>query len=92
MSDRLRQPQQGGQALPAGTEQADRAFYSPYLSAHEAVRYLRLGSLGSLYRLCREHRLPYGRRGKTYIFDVRKIDRWVEATGSGADFLRRKVG
>ena len=92
MSDTLRQQQQGGQPLPARTEQADRPFHSPYLLAHEAVHYLRLNSLGSLYHLVREHRLPYGRRGRTYIFDTRKIDRWVEVSGSGSDFLRRKVG
>lgn len=65
---------------------------SPYRTAHEAVEYLRLGSLNALYRLIREHRLPYGRRGRTYIFDVRKIDRWVDASGSGAVGSLRKVG
>lgn len=91
MSDRLRQDQQGGQALPASAQHSDRAFHSPYLTAHEAVDYLRLGSLNALYRLVHEHRLPFGRRGRTYIFDTRKIDRWVESTGSGAEFLRRRA-
>ncbi len=65
-------------AQPKPTRQVD----SPYLTALEAVAYLRLGSLTALYRLAKDHRLPYGRRGRLYIFDTRKIDRWVESSGS----------
>jgi excisionase family DNA binding protein len=54
---------------------------SPYLTAQETVAYLRLGSLTALYRLIREHRLPYGRRGRAYLFDTRKLDRWVDSLG-----------
>lgn len=63
---------------------APRQIDSPYLNAADAVTYLRLGSLQALYRLVTEHQLPFGRRGRIYIFDTRKIDRWIEHSGSGA--------
>ena len=51
---------------------------TPYLTAREAVAYLKLGSLSALYRLIREHRLPYGRVGRSYRFHTAHVDRWVE--------------
>lgn len=58
-----------------------RQIQSPYLTAHEAIPYLRLNSLRGLYRLIKEHGLPYGRRGRIYLFDTRKLDRWIEMAG-----------
>lgn len=69
---------------------------SPYLTVKEAVSYLRLGSESALYRLIREHRLPYGRRGRIYLFDTRKLDRWIESNGlveqeSASTFGRKRA-
>lgn len=65
---------------------------SPYLTAAECVQYLRLGSLNALYRLVNEHRMPYGRRGRIYLFDTRKLDRWVESCGVVEMVGRRRAG
>lgn len=61
--------------------QLTRSIDSPHLTAHEAVEYLRLGSLSALYRLVREHRLPFGRAGKHYRFHKQHLDRWLEVVG-----------
>lgn len=50
---------------------------SPYKTAREAVDYLRLTSLSSLYHLIRQQGLPHVRRGGRYLFDVRELDRWL---------------
>jgi excisionase family DNA binding protein len=82
--------QQGSKPLPATSEQLDRALHvahrpreiaSPYLTAKECVAYLRLPSLQALYRLITDHQLPYGRRGRIYLFDTRTLDRWIEMGG-----------
>jgi len=73
--------QQRGQPLTALPQHPQRTLDSPYLSAQECVQYLRLPSLRALYRLIAEHGLPYGRRGRIYLFDVRKLDRWIEMGG-----------
>jgi excisionase family DNA binding protein len=41
----------------------------PYLTAHEAMAYLRVNSQSALYRLIREHRMPFLRIGRLYRFD-----------------------
>jgi excisionase family DNA binding protein len=65
---------------------------SPYLTAAEAIAYLKLGSESALYRLIREHRLPNCRRGRLYLFDRRELDAWVHGHGSALEFTRaRKV-
>jgi len=60
------------------------AIPSPYLTAAEAQAYLRLGSANALYRLVREHGLPYCRKGRHYLFDRRDLDAWIHNTGSSA--------
>lgn len=72
-------------------EPKPRHVDTPYLTAHECVIYLRLGSLRALYRLLNEHQLPHGRRGRIYLFDKRKLDRWVESCGIADSFGRRKA-
>lgn len=72
-----------------------RQVESPYLTAREAVEYLRLSSVRALYGLVAEHGLPYGRRGRIYLFDKRKLDRWIEMGGrveqeSASVFGRRR--
>lgn len=54
---------------------------TPYMTAHETVEYLKLGSLTALYRAVHEHGLPYGRIGKHYRFRADHIDRWIEVRG-----------
>ena len=63
---------------------------SPYLTAAEAIAYLKLGSKKALYRLINEHRLPYCRRGRLYLFDVRDLDAWVHGHGSAIEWARAK--
>jgi excisionase family DNA binding protein len=61
---------------------------SPYLTAAEAIAYLKLHSSSALYRLIREHRLPVCRRGRLYLFDTREIDAWVHGHGSAIEWTR----
>lgn len=65
---------------------------SPYLTAAEAIAYLRLGSQSALYRLVREHRLPFCRRGRLYLFDTRELDAWVRNYGSAIERARAERG
>jgi excisionase family DNA binding protein len=66
---------------------------SPYLTAREAIAYLKLGSESALYRLVREHRLPFCRRGRLYLFDTREVDAWVHQYPSAIEYARaqRKI-
>jgi excisionase family DNA binding protein len=75
-----------------------RQIVSPYLTAAEAIDYLKLGSDSALYRLIREHKLPTCRRGRLYLFDVREVDAWahghesaIEQTRSSIQLSRKKV-
>lgn len=48
-----------------------------YLTPAELMAYLRLGSQSALYRLIREHRLPFRRIGRLYRFDREDVDAWA---------------
>ena len=61
---------------------------TPYLTAAEAISYLRLGSRSALQRLIIEHRLPCCRRGRLYLFDTRELDAWLHGHGSALDWAR----
>jgi excisionase family DNA binding protein len=61
---------------------------SPYLTAREAIAYLRLGSQSALYRLVRQHALPFCRRGGRYLFDTRELDAWVHGHRSAIEWAR----
>jgi excisionase family DNA binding protein len=61
---------------------------SPYLTAAEAMTYLRLGSRSALQRLIVEHRLPCCRRGRLYLFDTRELDAWLHGHASALDGAR----
>jgi excisionase family DNA binding protein len=61
---------------------------SPYLTAAEAIAYLKLGSQSALYRLVREHRLPFCRRGRLYLFDTREVDAWAHGHDSAIEMAR----
>jgi len=63
---------------------------SPYLTAREAIAYLRCGSQSALYRLIREQRLPFCRRGRLYLFDRRELDAWLHGYDSLLEQLRSK--
>jgi len=61
---------------------------SPYMTAHEAIEYLRLGSTNALYRLVREHRLPCCRVGRQYRFDRREVDAWAHGYNGALEQTR----
>ena len=61
---------------------------SPYLTAREAIVYLKLGSRSALQRLIVEHRLPTCRRGGRYLFDTRELDAWLRGHGSALEWAR----
>ena len=61
---------------------------SPYLTAREAMAYLKLESQSALYRLVKEHRLPTCRRGRLYLFDRRDIDVWLRGFNSEIEMRR----
>jgi len=61
---------------------------SPYLTAREAMAYLRVGSQSALYRLVKQHRLPVCRRGRLYLFDTRELDAWAHGHGSALEMYR----
>lgn len=61
---------------------------SPYLTTKEAVEYLRLGSVGSLYNHIRQNKLPYGRVGRHLRFDTRELDAWVKGFDSAIERAR----
>lgn len=50
---------------------------TPYLDSHEAVVYLKLPSLSSLYSHIRENKLPTLRAGGDLRFDTRELDAWL---------------
>lgn len=78
------------QARDTTAKEAPRAVDSPYLTSEEAVAYLRLGSSSALYRLIREHRLPYGRLGRQLRFDKRELDAFVAGHGSAIEMMRAR--
>ena len=61
---------------------------SPYLTAHEAVSYLKLGSLSALYRLIKQHRLPHCRRGRLLLFHKNEIDIWLRGFNNEIEMMR----
>ena len=61
---------------------------SPYLTAREAMAYLKVNSSGALYRLIREHRMPFCRIGRLYRFDMRELDAWAHGHGSVIELVR----
>jgi excisionase family DNA binding protein len=64
------------------------AAESPYLTAAEAIAYMRLGSETALYRMIREHELPFCRIGRRYRFDKRDIDAWMRGHNSALERWR----
>ena len=60
----------------------------PYLTAREAMAYLKVNSQTALYRLIREHRMPFCRVGRLYRFDVRELDAWTHGHGSALEMVR----
>jgi hypothetical protein len=63
---------------------------SPYLTAREAMTYLKLRSRSALQHLIVNHRLPYCRRGRVLLFDVRELDAWTHGYPSALEFARAK--
>lgn len=63
---------------------------SPYLTAREAMAYLKLQSRSALQHLIVNHRLPYCRRGRVLLFDVRELDAWTHGYGSALEQIRNR--
>lgn len=63
---------------------------SPYLTARDTIAYLRLTGQNALYRLVREHGLPFCRVGRLYRFDRRDVDAWVHGFGSALERVRHE--
>jgi len=61
---------------------------TPYLTADEARNYLRLNSLDALYRLVKQHRLPFCRRGRLYLFHREELDAWLRGFNSELERVR----
>jgi excisionase family DNA binding protein len=61
---------------------------TPYLTVPETIAYLKLGSRSALYRLIREHALPFVRVGGCYRFDMREIDAWAHGHRSIIEWTR----
>lgn len=76
------------QPRDAASQQVPRAIDSPYLTSHEALRYLRLGSLSALYSHMRDNRLPYLRVGRLLRFDKRELDAWMRGAESHLELVR----
>jgi excisionase family DNA binding protein len=60
---------------------------SPYLTAREAIEYLRLPSEDALYRCIREG-LPHCRLGRLYRFDMRELDSYLKGFTSPLEMAR----
>jgi len=56
------------------------AIDSPYLTAAEAVAYLKLRTKQALYYHIKENNLPVCRLGSTLRFDRADLDAWVRGT------------
>ena len=66
---------------------------SPYLTARECMAYLKVRSRSALQDLIVNHSLPYCRRGRILLFDVREVDAWTHGYGSALErsrVLRRR--
>jgi len=61
---------------------------TPYLTAREAMAYLKVGSQSALYRLIREHRMPFCRIGRLYRFEKDELDAWAHGHGSALEMMR----
>lgn len=82
------------QTFTATAEQPQGALHapaqSPYLTATEAVAYLKLRTESALYYHINTNGLPTLRLGNSYRFDRRELDAWLR--GSTAIELVRKRG
>lgn len=51
--------------------------YYDWIGPAGAIQHLGLPSLQALYRLIRDHRLPFGRVGRQYRFRRDHLDAWA---------------
>lgn len=68
-----------------------RHVESPYLTTKGAMDYLIIGSTTALYRLIREHRMPFTRVGNLYRFDKRELDAWMRGATSALELARKRA-
>lgn len=61
---------------------------SPYMTSAETMAFLAIGSSSALYRLIREHAMPFCRVGGRYRFDRRELEAWMRGHASAIDRMR----
>lgn len=62
----------------------------PLLTSADAIAYLNVGSESALYRLIREHQLPFRRVGRLYRFDRADVDAWTQGHRSSLELARAR--
>jgi excisionase family DNA binding protein len=80
-------------AIPAGVtpRHGNGDGRDSYLRAREAMAYLNIGSSNSLYRLIREHRMPFSRIGRLYRFERAELDAWARGHDSALERAERRA-
>lgn len=59
--------------------------YFQWIDVRGAMQHLGMSSEAAIYRLIRDHRLPYGRVGRHYRFRRDQLDQWAERRGLDSD-------
>lgn len=77
------------EAFAAQAQQPQRPSDSRRLTANEALVYLNLPSLTSLYWHIRENNLPTKRIGRRYRFLTHELDLWLDNPARFARFRKR---
>lgn len=63
---------------------------APKLTTRQAADYINVGSVSAVYRLIREHKMPFLRVGGGYRFDTHELDAWMHGHGSAIEWARQK--
>lgn len=84
MARRTQQRFQSVKPLGVPGQQLDQLAYYGWIGPAAAMRHLDIHSLSALYRLIKDHRLPFGRVGRRYRFRRDQLDQWVAVRGVDA--------
>lgn len=79
---------QRAQSGELSLETPRRAPDRDYLTTHQLIDFLQLGSKSAVYRLIREHHMPFTRVGGLYRFDRREIEAWMRGFGGSVEWAR----
>ncbi len=63
---------------------------SPNLTVHDVMAYVGVGAESAVYRLIRDHGLPFRRLGRRYRFKQIEIDAWLKPNGATLDIERSR--